>query len=162
MNEYGDVEFIERGAFDGADMTNVVAVFNHDPNQLLGRFDASRATGNTLALEIDEVGLRFDLALPRSRSDVYEAVERGDLQGCSFKFVIGEERWDRPDDGPWKRRIDKIASVLDVGPVTTPAYKDTTVEARARHEAVERKTAEPASESPVDLLRNQLLITQLL
>ena len=50
--EFGFREHIDRHALDNADMSNVVALFNHDQNQVLGR------TGVNLELTIDDNGLK--------------------------------------------------------------------------------------------------------
>lgn len=98
------------------------ALFNHDPNYLLGRFP------NTLRMKVDEHGLRYEIKMPESRSDLVESIERGDIRGSSFSFVIapGGEEWS-VEEGRSIRTVKSIASLIDVGPVTFPAYPDASV-----------------------------------
>lgn len=98
-------------------------LFNHDPNHLLGRFPT------TMRMTVDEKGLRYECLLPESREDVAELIERGDLKGSSFSFVVdpnGGEKWTY-EEGRSVRLVTKIKSLLDCGPVTYPAYGDATV-----------------------------------
>jgi len=89
MLKPGFKERIASGAFDRvlATKPDVVALFNHNPDQVLGR-----TTSGTLRLNADKVGLAFELDLPNTTigRDVYESVKRNDLNGCSFAFALGE------------------------------------------------------------------------
>lgn len=102
-------------------------LFNHDPNYLLGRFPT------TMTLSVDDKGLKYTVLLPESRSDIAESVERGDLRGSSFSFVVadGGERWST-EDGRSIRLVTKIKSLLDCGPVTWPAYGDANISVAKR------------------------------
>lgn len=97
-------------------------LFNHDPNHLLGRFPT------TMKLMVDKIGLRYECLLPESRQDIAEMIARGDLRGSSFSFVVAEggEKWST-ENGQSIRLVTKIKSLLDVSPVTYPAYDDATV-----------------------------------
>lgn len=107
---------------------DVVALFNHDANFPLGRVSAG-----TLKLEEDEHGLRYEVPqLPKSRVDLLEAIERRDVQGNSFSFLVGKDEWlegEKPH-----RRILEVSFLRDVGPVTFPAYPDTTLALRSLQE----------------------------
>lgn len=97
-------------------------LFNHDPNELLGRFPT------TMNLTVDDVGLKYEIKLPETRRDIAELVERGDLKGSSFSFVCAEggEKWSM-ENGKSIRLVTKIKTLLDAGPVTYPAYRDSSV-----------------------------------
>jgi len=125
------VERLEPTAFDivkdGKDKSGkpiaTRCLFNHDPNHLLGRFPT------TMKLIVDKIGLRYECLLPDSRQDIAEMIIRQDLRGSSFSFVIDEdggEKW-ITEDGQSIRLVKKIKSLLDVSPVTYPAYDDATV-----------------------------------
>lgn len=121
-------EEVVPGAFDGADMSDVVGLFNHDSNQILGR-----NTAGTLRLTIDSDGLGYEIDLPDSPNghNVGVAVERGDITQSSWGFSIEEDEW-RTVGGKDHRTIKKIKRVYDVSPVTFPANPDTTVAKRSR------------------------------
>lgn len=97
-------------------------LFNHSPDNLLGRFPT------TMKMWVDERGLRYECLLPESRKDLAELVARQDLKGSSFSFVVAEggERWSS-EEGRSIRTVTKIKSLLDCGPVTYPAYDSATV-----------------------------------
>jgi hypothetical protein len=125
----GFVERIKPGAFDAvlANQPDVIAAFNHDPSQLLGR-----TRSGTLQLISDERGLKYMIDLPTTRADIAELVKRGDLRGSSFAFSIqqGGDKY-AIEDGVQVRTIYRFQNLFDVGPVTNPAYLDTTVAMRS-------------------------------
>lgn len=98
------------------------ALFNHDPSQVLGRFPT------TLKMNVDATGLRYEVLMPESRSDLVESIQRGDIRGSSFSFVLSPDgdSWD-VEEGRSVRTLKSIASLIDVGPVTYPAYPDANV-----------------------------------
>lgn len=123
-------ERIKAGAFDEAlQESDVRCLKNHDPNLILGR-----TKNQTLRLESNTVGLRFANDIPNTTTgkDAREEIKRGDISGCSFAFTVAEDDWKNYEDGrPSERTIVKIRELFDVGPVTYPAYPDTTVAARS-------------------------------
>jgi HK97 family phage prohead protease len=120
-------EKIAAGAFASVLKNDVRSLFNHSPNYVLGR-----TTAGTLTLSEDATGLKYDVTPPASRQDVIESIERGDVTGSSFGFVVKRDEWTRPSN-PGElplRTIHEFEELLDVGPVTFPAYEETTAEAR--------------------------------
>lgn len=148
--DMGFIETIEPGAFVGADTTDVRALINHDQSKILGRTSAG-----TLTVNIDEVGLRYELELPNTSyaRDLAESLRRKDITQSSFAFSDVDDNWEERD-GKWFRSITKIRKLYDVSPVTYPAYTDTTVAMRSL-EAVQavNEEEEEASETPDDQLR---------
>lgn len=123
--DLGFVEYIDRSALDNANMDRVVALVNHDSNYVLGR------NGRNMALEVDEVGLRFSIK-PTGTSytkDLIENMRSGLIDKCSFAFTLpdedGADSWEKRHDGKYVRTIHKIDRLYDVSVVTTPAYEDT-------------------------------------
>lgn len=137
----GMIERIMPGTFDRAlrAADDVRGLFNHDPNQVLGR------TGSrTLKLVSDTRGLRYEISPPDTATgrDVMELVRRGDVSGSSFSFAV-------PPDGQ-RMKLEKRAGVTvkvreiinvdplyDVGPVTFPAYEATAAGVRQQRDALE-------------------------
>jgi HK97 family phage prohead protease len=125
------VERIMPSAFDRAvKEDDVRGLFNHDPNQILGRNGAG-----TLRLSVDKVGLRYEIDPPDTAqaAAVVEAIRRGDVTGSSFGFLpdantIREER----RDGKWVTIVEREAvRLFDVSPVTFPAYESASAGLRA-------------------------------
>lgn len=130
QNLGGFVERIAPSAFNksrGNGWAGVIARYNHDDNMLLGTIG-----GGTLRLGVDEVGLTYEVELPSARADIYELVQRGDVRQSSFAFITdfdGDE-WSTTDQGFPQRTLTSVR-LMDVAPVNTPAYEDTSVGTRA-------------------------------
>jgi len=103
----------------------VVCRFEHDSNFLLGT-----VRSGTLQLSLDGTGLNYVVALPESRSDILELVERGDLGSSSFAFQTHEDQWGITDGGVALRTL-VSGKLIDVAPVSSPAYSDTSVGLRS-------------------------------
>ena len=125
---WGFTEVVMPGAFtktlaDGAD---VRALWNHDPNFVLGR-----TTAGTLELKEDDHGLRSIITPPDTQwaNDLRKTIKRGDVSQMSFGFRCIEENWKK--DGDTDIRELREVELLDVSPVTYPFYPTTQVDARA-------------------------------
>ena len=85
------VERIERSAFDNALSRgdDVVALFNHDPNNVLGR-----SSSGTLKLSLDSRGLAYEIEPDETTiaQNVLRMQKRGDIPGSSFAFRVDKER----------------------------------------------------------------------
>lgn len=119
-------QFRERvlpGAFDRAirEGQDVRALFNHNPDQVLGRLSAK-----TLKLLQDDRGLRYSIDTPNTTvgRDLVENLRRGDVTGSSFAFSVRSENW-KYDEGETIVRELVDLDLFDVGPVTFPAYAAT-------------------------------------
>ena len=128
----GWIETIERGAFARylASGEDTKVLWNHDSNIVLG------STGNgTAVLREDETGLFGSVEINENDSEAvsaYARVARGDVDGCSFGFDIGrqEEWWD--EEGIYHTKITEVDPLFEVSPCTFPAYKATSISARAK------------------------------
>lgn len=122
----GFIETIEPTALDGADMSDVRALFNHDASMVLGR-----SKSGTLKLEVDELGLRYTIEPPDTSfaRDLMHSMQRGDIDQSSFGFSLnysdGDEwEYDEKRD-VYLRTIKKFNTISDVSIVTYPAYTAT-------------------------------------
>jgi HK97 family phage prohead protease len=129
-------ERIKPGAFTRAiqESQDVRCLFNHDADYVLGR-----TKSGTLRLSEDDQGLRFECDMPNTQMgrDVREMILRGDVDQCSFGFVVTKENVSYNQDGTVDREIQDV-DLFDVSPVTYPAYTETSVEARSRDEALKK------------------------
>ncbi|WP_422923735.1 HK97 family phage prohead protease [Singulisphaera sp. PoT] len=128
-------EIVRPGAFRNALAENqdVVALFNHDYNLILGRSSAG-----TLLLKEDSVGLYCEIDPPDTQlgRDLAVSIERGDIPGMSFGFRV------RPNGDATTIRIQGNQEIeerelldldlFDVSPVVSPAYPTTDVSMRSR------------------------------
>lgn len=122
-----DPSFFAKSAADG--WPGVMARWNHDDAYLLG----TTAAG-TLALDIDDVGLDYTVGLPSTRADVWELVERGDVRQSSFAFITIDDDWTLDENG-FPLRTLLSGRLVDVAPVNTPAYLDTSTGLRSLAES---------------------------
>lgn len=124
QNLGGFVEQIAPGAFDRSlnnTGNDVLARFQHDDLYLLGR-----TSSGTLRLTPDDVGVDYEADLPETdyARNLAALAERGDVRFSSFAFRTLEDDWTVTDDG-FPLRTLRQAQLVDVAPVVTPAYMDT-------------------------------------
>jgi len=109
---------------------DIRALFNHDPNYVLGRNKAG-----TLVLEEDEKGLAIEIDPPDTSyaNDLMISIERGDITQMSFAFQVHNEKGESWDNSDPKQPIRTLLDVdlFDVSPVTYPAYPQTDVKVRS-------------------------------
>ncbi len=128
-------EIIEPGALDGADLTDVRFLVNHDISRIPLARSRNNNDNSTMLLTVDENGMGIRATLDtENNSDaraLYSAVSRGDISGMSFMFSVADERWEDENTDYPTRHILKIASVIEASAVTFPAYPDTEIDARS-------------------------------
>ena len=125
-------ERIAPGAFKGTNMSQTVALFNHDYNQPLARM------GQGLKLEVDEKGLkyRFELGDQSYAKDLAINIRDGIVSTSSFGFTIEDDSWEKRDDGLNLRTINSVNVLYDVSPTTQGAYDTTEVGLRSMEDAL--------------------------
>lgn len=127
-------EIIEPGALDGADLTDVRFLVNHDTSRVPLARSRNNTDSSTMQLTVDADGMSIRVSLDVDNNAdaraLYSAVQRGDLSGMSFMFAPGEEWWENIETDYPTRHITKFASIVEVSAVTFPAYPDTEINAR--------------------------------
>lgn len=127
-------EVIEPGALDGADLTDVRFLVNHNTSMIPLARSRRNNENSTMRLTPDDKGAEMsaniDTANNGTARELDSAVRRGDISGMSFMFSVADERWEDVDSDYPTRHILKIASVVEVSAVTFPAYEDTEINAR--------------------------------
>ena len=131
-------ESIAHGAFDNTLSDDIRALINHDTTLVLGRTKA-----HTLDLRVDNHGLWGHIDINPNDSDamnLYNRVQRGDVDQCSFGFDILNEETDFREDGSIHWTIKEV-KLYEVSPCTFPAYEETNIAARAaeRNELIKRR-----------------------
>ncbi len=147
----GFVETIRSGAFDKSlsDGPRVVARFNHSDEWLLGATDSG-----SLHLEADGIGLRYTVDLPDTQAgrDVAALAARGDVRFSSFAFRTVTDSWSETERGYPLRALDEV-KLVDVAPVVSPAYLDTSVAKRSLADALHIPVDELDTKTPEDVIR---------
>lgn len=158
-------ETIDTGALDGANLSDVRFLVNHDISKIpLAR--SRRNNGNsTMQLSVDAQGLNIDWVKLDTENNaearaLYSAVQRGDITGMSFMFSVDKDEWENLETEHPTRRIKKIGSVVEVSAVTFPAYESTEIYARSK-EALENarsalENARQQNATPLDSGNNEL------
>ena len=90
---------------------------------------------DTLRIGVMEADI--DTERNSTASELNSAVERGDLDGMSFKFSVADERWENLDTDYPKRHIIKFDTIAEVSAVTWPAYSATDIYAARSKEVLD-------------------------
>ena len=155
-------EIIDPGAFEGADMSDVVCLKNHNQDLIL-----ARTIAGTLDLGVNDDGdLTYSFEAPNTTvgNDLLEEVRLGNIQHSSFAFEVAEDRWEEDSEGNEIRHIVKFRKIHDVSPVVNPAYLQTSVDARNMEiiEQSRQRTTVPKDDYEVDLLGEEIRIKRLI
>jgi len=133
---YDDLyEVIRPGAASEFLSTNpdIKCCLNHNRDRIFGR-----TKNGTVKLEENSKGVKYTAKPPDAQwaRDAIASIERGDIDGSSFTFAVlpQDEKVTKRSDGTYLREIFKLSRIGEMGPVTDPAYLDTTAEARAKEE----------------------------
>lgn len=158
-------EVIRPEAVRNVDFSNLLSMHNHRSERLLG----ATASG-TMRTGVDSTGVWYEVDLPNAPTgdDVLESVRRGDTPGSSFQFDIrGDgDKWSMRE-GKAFREVTQFNGVYEMGPVSEPAYPDTSISARSM-EALEALENVPEDiEKPIEIIADndadeafqQLLLT---
>lgn len=134
---------------------DILALWNHDPSAVLGR-----NTAKTLRLVEDEAGLAVEILPPDTQDgrDVLTLIDRGDVKGMSFGFRTRKDAWTKQTTGYVRTLLD--VQLLDVSPVTYPAYPQTDLAVRAAELGLWLPTPPPDLPN-FDLMRRRLLLAEL-
>lgn len=136
QNLGGFVERIAPGFFDSsrdAGWDGMLARYNHEV--LLGT-----AAAGSLRLNIDDTGLDYEVDLLDDdfSQRIFKLVQRGDVRQSSFAFYSTEDEWGLTEQGFPLRTLVR-GKAVDVAPVDSPAYLDTSTGLRslAEHRGME-------------------------
>ncbi len=127
-------EIIDRNAFKNTDFSQCCLKYNHSNSYPI----VARVKNNSLSLNVDNIGLRYEARLlnTSSANDLYISVQEGLLDKSSFSFTVKRFNYDKQSR---TRRILEIDKVFDVSVVDIPAYNDTSVQARNFFEEMKEK-----------------------
>jgi len=151
------VERITRSSMASADMSELVATFNHNFDYILGR-----TSNETMEVRTDDKGVYYAVKPSNTTyaKDLLENLRAGNVTGSSFYFSMdSNEGYDfkEREDGMLEATPRKITKIYEMGPVTSPAYPATTSERRSMlHDQAEAflrqkrkaKKQEPKQEMP--------------
>lgn len=127
-DKWGDTwkERISHHAFKESLKTNkILALYNHDFSNVLARKDVN------MTLTEDEKGLKFEIALPNTSqaNDLYELIDKGIVNQCSFAGIVKSELWELGDNDELLRTINEI-DLIEITITPIPAYEVTEAEVK--------------------------------
>lgn len=150
-------EAIAAGAFEGADISDVIFNYNH-----CGRVYA-RTRNDTLELYIDNAGLHMRAHLLKDdegHSALYRDIKSGLIDKMSFAFTVAEQefRRNKKENGAVTetRIIKKIKKIYDVSAVDIPAYNATEISARRAFDTERERRIAESKKRAVDILKIKL------
>ena len=116
-------------------LKDVRFLVNHNFNELPLARSRNNNDNSTMHLWMEDDGVHMRARLdvennPRAK-ELYSAVERGDVDGMSFAFSVDTEQWSDLDAELPLRSITGIGTILEVSAVMSPAYAQTSINARA-------------------------------
>lgn len=140
LYEYDGVKYyevIDRHAFDGCDMSDVIMNYNH------GGKVVARLRNNTLKLDFNSEGVDVtaDLSGTDEGRKLWEEIRGGYIDKMSFAFTVADDG-EEYDAETHTRRVTKIRKLYDVSAVDMPAYEQTSISARKSFEAERQKDFE--------------------
>lgn len=134
-------EIIENGALADTDLRDVRFLVNHNTDMIPLARSRNNNANSTMQMSVDDEGMaiRVDLDVENNSEakNLYSAVERGDIDGMSFMFIVDGDKWDDIESEHPTRTITKIAKVMEVSAVTFPAYEQTSISARGLDSALD-------------------------
>lgn len=139
LYEYDGVQYkevIDRHALDGADLSDVIFLYDHQGNVL------ARKSNGTLIVETDQKGIfvAADLSKSTAARNMYEEISNGLVTKMSWAFKVNVDEYDRQTH---TRRIKQMKKVFDVSAVSRPANPSTDISARSWLDgAIEAEKAE--------------------
>ena len=138
-------EIIDRDALMDCDLKDVRFLVGHDTTGIPLARSRNNNENSTMQLTVTDRGMeiRVDLDIennPRAK-ELYSAVQRGDISGMSFMFIVDRDAWDDIDTDYPKRTILGIRTVLEVSAVAFPAYPQTDIQAASEGESLDSARA---------------------
>lgn len=134
-------EIIDPGALDGANLKDVPLLVNHNERMIPVARSRNNTPNSTMRLTPTPTGLDMeadiDVENNSTARELNSAVSRGDLDGMSFKFSVGDERWDDLETDYPTRHILRFDTIAEVSAVTWPAYSATEIYAARSKEVLD-------------------------
>ena len=151
-------ERIDHQALAGADLKDVRFLIGHNTSMIPLARSRNNNENSTMQMTVTDRGMEIRVDLDTENNAearaLYSAVQRGDMSGMSFMFMVDTDKdiWEDTDTDYPKRTIMSIRKVFEVSAVAFPAYEQTDIQAasegqtldsvRASLESAKQKLAE--------------------
>lgn len=116
---------------DFINQQDIVMLYNHEEDE--GVLARSKFGSGSLNITVDAVGVNFSFECPNTSlgNDTLESIKRGDLDSCSFAFIVGSDEVQRIEN-ELIRTITSFKVIRDLSIVVFPAYEATSTECNSR------------------------------
>lgn len=152
-------EQVDRDAFSGTDMTDVIMQYNHE-----GRVFA-RTSNDTLSISTDDKGLLIEANLGGTEigRNLFEEIQGGYTNKMSFGFTVDDDAENREEDSDGRiritRTIKRVRKLYDVSAVSIPANDATSISVRnLTNGVIEQIQAERLEAKELELKKRKLLM----
>lgn len=148
-------ERIAPGAFTASLAKNpVIATFNHNMDNIVARTDS-----DTLVLEDSKKALsyRFDAPNTTVGNDLHENIRIKNVKGSSMMFRTTKQKWEWAERGSGKldKRTVLEGHLVELGPVTLPAYTQTSATALRSMEDHESRAEKELNDAKEEALKSK-------
>lgn len=135
-------ERIADGALADTDLKDVRFLVNHNTDMIPLARSRNNNENSTMQMSVEDgVGMHIRVNLDTENNAeakaLYSAVQRGDISGMSFMFLVDSDSWEEIESDHPKRTITSIRKVMEVSAVTFPAYDQTSISARGLDSALD-------------------------
>lgn len=127
-------EVISPDAVSEEALKDVRFLVNHDFSGIPLARSRRNTKNSTMRLSIEKDGVHMEADLDEKNPkaiELFSAVERSDVSGMSFAFIVGEDSWENLDSDYPKRTIRSISEIMEISAVTWPAYEQTSISSRS-------------------------------
>lgn len=155
-------EVIEKGALDGADLSDVPFKYNHSD----GVFIVARTRNGSLELKPDDTGLfiRARFIDTQTGRDFFKMIQERLIDKMSFAFTESSDYSEEYGENFVTHHVRKFRRIWDVSGVDIPAYDATEIYARSiavlekrRSEVLERAMQQKRKRMMLENTINQIL-----
>ena len=122
-------EVIEKGALDGADLSDVPFKYNHND----AVFIVARTRNGSLILTPDDVGLKIEARFINTQTgrDFFLMIQEGLIDKMSFAFTESSDYSEEYGENFVTHHVRSFRRIWDVSGVDIPAYDATEIYARS-------------------------------
>ena len=122
-------EVIEKGALDGADLSDVPFKYNHND----GVFIVARTRNGSLTLTPDDIGLKIEARFINTQTgrDFFLMIQEGLIDKMSFAFTESSDYSEEYGENFVTHHVRQFKRIWDVSGVDIPAYDATEIYARS-------------------------------
>ena len=140
-------EKIDKDALMDTDLRDVRFLIGHNTSMIPLARSRNNNENSTMQMVVTDRGMEIRVDLDTENNAearaLYSAVQRGDMSGMSFMFMVDTDRdiWEDTETDYPKRTIMSIRKVYEVSAVAFPAYPQTDIQAASEGESLDSARA---------------------